>query len=173
MLYQITTAGKNLEVVVRAGGVALSGRAVRAELRPSAGTGVKSLLLEGASHRVLARRIEAGVWELDLGGRTVTVEVLDERTRRVRALAGGEARAKGPKALKAPMPGLVVKVEVAPGDTVARGQGLVIVEAMKMENELRADVAGVVKAIHVQPGQTIDKDQILVEFEAGDGGAQR
>jgi biotin carboxyl carrier protein len=61
---------------------------------------------------------------------------------------------------------LVVKVEVEPGDSVARGQGLVIVEAMKMENELRAETEGVVRVVHAQPGQTIEKDQVLIEFES-------
>jgi pyruvate carboxylase subunit B len=62
------------------------------------------------------------------------------------------------------MPGLVVRVEVAPGDRVAAGQGVVIIEAMKMENELKADGGGVVSCIHVVAGQTVDKGTVLVEF---------
>jgi biotin carboxyl carrier protein len=173
LLYHVTIGGQAIEVEVSAKGVSASGRARSAGLGPLTGSGVRSLLLDGASHRLLARRAEPGVWELQLGGRTIAVEVVDERTRRVRAMAGGETKPSGPKPLKAPMPGLVVKVEVAAGDTVVRGQGLVIVEAMKMENELRADVPGVVKAVHVQAGQTIDKGQVLVEFEVLGGGAER
>ena len=63
------------------------------------------------------------------------------------------------------MPGLVVKVEVAEGDTVVPGQGLVIVEAMKMENELKTEMAGRISRILVAPGQPVEKDQTLVEFE--------
>jgi biotin carboxyl carrier protein len=62
------------------------------------------------------------------------------------------------------MPGLVVRVEVSEGDEVGPGQGLVIVEAMKMENELRADVAARVKAVHVKPGEAVEKDQVLIDF---------
>ena len=69
------------------------------------------------------------------------------------------------------MPGLVVTVEVEEGELVEAGTGLLIVEAMKMENELSAEVRARVGAIHVTPGQAVEKDQILMEMlppEAGD-----
>jgi pyruvate carboxylase subunit B len=81
-------------------------------------------------------------------------------------MTGAQEGSKGPKALRAPMPGLVVKVEVREGDTVFSGQGLVIVEAMKMENELKSERDGTVKRVAVEPGQTVEKDQVLVEFHA-------
>ena len=62
------------------------------------------------------------------------------------------------------MPGLVVRVEVAEGDEIRPGQGLVIVEAMKMENELRAEVAGRVVKIHVAAGAAVAKDQVLIDL---------
>jgi pyruvate carboxylase subunit B len=64
------------------------------------------------------------------------------------------------------MPGLVVKVEVQEGDEVVAGQGVAIVEAMKMENELKTESAGVVSRVHVSPGEAVEKDQILIELEA-------
>ena len=69
------------------------------------------------------------------------------------------------------MPGLVVKVEVAEGDQVVNGQALVVVEAMKMENELRADIEGRVKRVRVGPGQTVEKNQVLIEFEPAEAPA--
>ena len=63
------------------------------------------------------------------------------------------------------MPGLVVRVNVAVGDQVAAGQGLVVIEAMKMENELRASAAGVVRAVHVEAGAAVNKGVVLVELE--------
>jgi pyruvate carboxylase subunit B len=84
----------------------------------------------------------------------------------IRALAGAGAAAAGPRPIVAPMPGMVVKVEVAAGDTVRAGQGIVIVEAMKMENELRASGAGRVTRVHVSKGDAVAKDQVLVELEA-------
>ena len=64
--------------------------------------------------------------------------------------------------MRAPMPGLVVRVEVAVGQRVEVGAGLVVVEAMKMENELRAQRAGVVETVHVAAGQTVDKGASLI-----------
>jgi pyruvate carboxylase subunit B len=62
------------------------------------------------------------------------------------------------------MPGLVVKLEVDEGDTVEAGQGVVIVEAMKMENELKAEAAGVVSCIHVAAGEAVEQDQVLIDL---------
>jgi len=64
------------------------------------------------------------------------------------------------------MPGLVVRVEVSVNDLVVAGQGVVIVEAMKMENELTADVAARVTAVHVEAGDAVERDQVLVELAA-------
>jgi len=63
------------------------------------------------------------------------------------------------------MPGLVVRVLVAPGQTVVPGQGLVVLEAMKMENELRGVAGARVRAVPVATGQAVEKGQVLVEFE--------
>jgi pyruvate carboxylase subunit B len=63
------------------------------------------------------------------------------------------------------MPGLIVRVQVQPGDRVQPGQGLVVMEAMKMENELRAPATATVKAIAVAPGQAVEKGALLVEME--------
>jgi pyruvate carboxylase subunit B len=62
------------------------------------------------------------------------------------------------------MPGLVVRVNVAVGDSVQAGQGVVVMEAMKMENELRASASGTVKAINVSPGKAVEKGTVLVEL---------
>ena len=66
------------------------------------------------------------------------------------------------------MPGMVVKVEVAEGDEVRTGQGIVIVEAMKMENELRASGPGRITRVHVRQGDAVAKDQVLVEIGAAE-----
>jgi biotin carboxyl carrier protein len=100
------------------------------------------------------------------GDRAFTAQVLDQRTRTLRSLSGAAARSHGPRAVHAPMPGLIVRVEVNAGDAVRAGQGIVVIEAMKMENELRAQADGRVARIHVQPGQAVEKGAVLVEFDA-------
>jgi biotin carboxyl carrier protein len=105
-----------------------------------------------------------GEWSLGMAGDRWEAEVVDERTRHIRSLTAGAERARGPTALRAPMPGLVLRLLVEPGREVARGDGLVVLEAMKMENELKAPAGGVVGAVHVRPGEPVEKGQVLVEF---------
>jgi pyruvate carboxylase subunit B len=164
MRYVVAIHGRTLEVELGPDGERVDGTPVRAELQAVPDGPVRSLLLDGASYRLVARRGEPGHWELHLRGWRLTAEVVDERTLKIREMTGVSAAAAGPKPVRAPMPGLVVRVEVAEGDEVRPGQGLVIVEAMKMENELRAEIAGRVQAVHVQPGEAVEKDQVLIEL---------
>ena len=89
------------------------------------------------------------------------------KTRVILELSGKSARPPGPAHLFAPMPGLIVRVNVQEGDHVRPGQGLVVMEAMKMENELRATVAGIVRRVVVSPGSAVEKGATLLEMEAG------
>ena len=166
MRYHVTAGvpPRTVEVDLGPDGVRVDGEPVAAEIEAVPDGPIRSLLLDGASHRLVARSAGSGRWELQLRGWRVTAEVVDERTLRIREMTGSSAAALGPKPVRAPMPGLVVRVEVAVGDEVRPGQGLVIVEAMKMENELRAEVAGRVTAVHVERGQTVEKDQPLIDL---------
>lgn len=166
MRYYVTVAGHAVEVELGAEGARVDGVPHAVELETVPDSPVRSLLLDGASHRVVARRLEGGGWEVQVRGRRFTAEVMDERTRRIRAMIAAGAPPPGPRAVRAPMPGLVVRVEVAAGDDVQPGKGLVIVEAMKMENELRAEAPGRVAAVRVAAGEAVAKDQVLIEFEA-------
>jgi len=100
-----------------------------------------------------------------IDGYNYDVEALDERTRTIRDLTAEAAGPTGPKPLVAPMPGLIVRVLVSAGDEVQAGQGLIVMEAMKMENELRSNGAGRVKRIVVTPGAAVEKGATLVELE--------
>ena len=92
-------------------------------------------------------------------------ESLDERTRSIRDLSAAIAGPVGPAPIIAPMPGLIVRVNVSVGDRVEAGQGIVVMEAMKMENELRANAAGTVKSVEVLPGTAVEKGALLVALE--------
>jgi biotin carboxyl carrier protein len=99
-----------------------------------------------------------------VSGRRFDVEALDERTRAIRELTRATERRAGPAPLVAPMPGLIVRVEVREGDVVRPGQGLVVMEAMKMENELRTTSGGTVQAVLVQPGAAVEKGAVLIQL---------
>jgi biotin carboxyl carrier protein len=100
---------------------------------------------------------------IGIDGRTVAATVNARRTRR--AGAHGGASTDGEQAVVAPMPGRVVRVLVAPGDAVAARQSVVVVEAMKMENELRSPKAGRVKDVAVTPGTSVEAGRVLVVIE--------
>jgi biotin carboxyl carrier protein len=105
----------------------------------------------------------AGEMLASLGGRTVAVTVNGRRTARPAADSGETAH--GEQKVLAPMPGRVVRVLVAPGDEVERRQPVVVVEAMKMENELRSPKAGRVKDVAVTPGTSVEAGRVLVIIE--------
>src|SRR6266550_1788055 len=97
-------------------------------------------------------------------GRNYRIDLVDERRVRV----GGTQSAlelQGRQLVSVPMPGKIVAVLVSEGDTVEKGQGLVIVEAMKMENEVRSPIGGAVKEIKVKPGDTVEGGAVLVIVE--------
>lgn len=96
------------------------------------------------------------------GGRTIAATLNGRRTGRAGAEGGS---ADGEQAVTAPMPGRVVRVLVSPGDEVAVRQGVVVVEAMKMENELRSPKAGRVKEVSVTPGMSVEAGRTLVVIE--------
>lgn len=165
MKYIVTVLGREIEVEVGGERVTVAGRTHTASLGIVPGTPVRQLLLDGHSEALALEAGGGGRWALTRRGERFELEVLDERARHIRGLIGGSERARGPAALKAPMPGLVVSVQVEAGQSVAAGTGVVVLEAMKMENELRAGAAGVVRTVRVRPGEAVEKGQVLVEFE--------
>ncbi|HSA56786.1 MAG TPA: biotin/lipoyl-containing protein [Gemmatimonadaceae bacterium] len=157
--------GEAVEVEVTPEGVRVDGELVQAVLTPVAGTPLVTLTLDASVHALAVRPGEGrGRFALWTSERRFEVEALDERTRTIRELAAANRAAEGPAPLVAPMPGLIVRISVAPGDAVQPGQGLVVMEAMKMENELRAPAAGTVTAVRVAPGNAVEKGAILVEL---------
>ena len=167
MRYFVTVDGRSYDVELQGEAVIIDGQQLSAEMQQVAGTLLRRLSINGAMHRVIAFPGETrGQWHLHLEGERLTADVVDERTRAIRAMTARTARAQGPRPVRAPMPGMVVRVQVAVGDQVEAGQGVVIMEAMKMENELKADAAGVVSKLLVQEGTAVEKGAVLVEFAA-------
>jgi pyruvate carboxylase subunit B len=169
MRYFVKVAGEEWELVVDGDRVEVGGREVQARILDGPSGEPVALELAGVTHALVAGPQGGEGRVLHLDGRRHRVEAETERERRVREMKGVGAGSRGPRPLKAPMPGLVVKVEVEEGEAVEEGQGLVIVEAMKMENELQAEAGGVVARVHVQAGQAVEKDEVLLEFQEPEG----
>jgi biotin carboxyl carrier protein len=126
--------------------------------------GLYSLLIGGRSFEIDLLELQDALMVL-VDGQPFRVEIQDEQERRLRAAAGkGEAKA-GKRVVAAPMPGKVVKLLVRPGDAVKPGDGVIVVEAMKMENELKAPLAGMVKEIRVEEGKAVSAGDVLVVIE--------
>jgi biotin carboxyl carrier protein len=139
---------------------------VRAELSEIEDSPVRMVKLAAEVYRVVVERREGrGRYTLWVDGYRFEAEALDERTRAIRDLSAASAGPAGPAPIIAPMPGLIVRVNVNIGDHVQAGQGVVVIEAMKMENELRAVAPGTVKSIEVSPGTAVEKGTLLVALE--------
>jgi biotin carboxyl carrier protein len=123
--------------------------------------GVYSVLAEGRSFEVRAVPTPDGL-RVHVGGRQFIVEVRDPRdaSRHSRAASGS-----GRQNISTPMPGKVVRTLVREGDAVEAGQGLVVVEAMKMQNEMKASRAGRVVEVRVRDGETVGAGDTLVVLE--------
>jgi biotin carboxyl carrier protein len=130
-----------------------------------------SLIIEGRSYEVFARRIDkpdAGdghTYEVQIAGQRFEIYVEDEREK---ALAGAakSPHAAGEAMVCAPMPGLVLAIPLDVGTAVARGQAVVVLEAMKMENDLPAPIAGTIKEVRASKGQTVNQGDVLVVIHA-------
>lgn len=160
--------GERVEVDVGPGGIQYGQESDRIEaaVQDVEGTPIRMISIGDSVHRVVVRRgATRGAYMLWMDGFRFEVEALDERTRTIRDMAGTSAGPAGTMPIIAPMPGLIVRIAVTPGDEVQIGDGIVVMEAMKMENELRAVGPGRVKAVLVSAGQAVEKGAVLVEME--------
>jgi len=164
VIFDATVEGRTYRVEVKARQdgylVAVDGRSLEVDWCPAGGD-LASLIIDGHSYELGVSR-ENGGYAVALGSARLLVE-LSEGAR----VAGPLSRKapSGPSKITAPMPGKIVRLLASPGQEVAAGQGLVVIEAMKMENELRAPRAGRVKEIQVREGQTVEAGALLVVME--------
>jgi biotin carboxyl carrier protein len=125
--------------------------------------GISSLLIAGVSY-VADVTHRDGSCVVGVGGETYVIEV-EEEGRHIIRTRGGVAGERGGQVLKAPMPGRVVHVAVRPGDRVNRGDPLIVIEAMKMQNELKALSTGAVAEVRVETGQAVNAGDVLVVID--------
>jgi biotin carboxyl carrier protein len=146
--------------------VSVDGRVHLVDARRVGASGLSLILpdLARASHDVgLARTARTGEWVVHLAGGSLRATLNGRRA--ARGGAGAGDRLEGEQRVVAPMPGRVVRVLVKPGDEIALRQGLVVVEAMKMENELASPKAGRVKDVQVAEGMSVEAGRVLVVIE--------
>ncbi len=172
MKYIATVRDQEFTIEITAdGAIHINGQLCEIDFRRLPAGGVTSLLMDNRSiAAVVEERSEH--WEVLIEGELYTVTVQDERAHRLDRMRTSGLTVDGEAIVASPMPGIIIAVPVAVGDVVALGQKVVILESMKMENELRAPRAGVVTHVHVAPGASVEKDQPLVgisqEHEATD-----
>ena len=118
-------------------------------------------VLNGTKSRDISLRVEDETFEITYGGTQQAIDVLNERQMRMQ-VAGVSGRGGGGPELVSPMTGTVVSIEADPGDAVEAGETLVIVEAMKMENDLKAHKSGVLDEVMVGPGDGVDSGDVLL-----------
>ena len=160
--FVVTVGDRSFVIRVQDGHVMIDGKTVSVSLEKVAGS-LYSLILDQASYDVVLG--ENGATTLvSIDGIPVRVEVKDTKALLLEKFCEHSGTKAAAQSLRAPMPGLVLRVSVQVGDAVKAGQGIVVLEAMKMENELRTPTGGVIRKVHVTAGDAVAKNALLVDF---------
>ena len=167
----VTTVGEHrfeIEIEER-GTVLVDGEPHAIDLQEIVPSRLYSLLLDHRSHEAFAERAPeddpcrpGAAFRVLLRGQLYEVQVEDERAVRLARGLGGFVPDSGEILIRAPMPGLIVDLPVAAGEAVAEGEVLVVLESMKMDNELRAPRDGTVARVHVTAGESVEGKQTLI-----------
>ena len=141
--------------------ISVDGKIYEVDFESVSGQPVYSLIVDGKSHEAYAAQGENN-WQVLLRGRLYPILVEDEREKRLRSAAGAGVAETGEFHLRAPMPGLVVAIPVEEGQAVKKGQVLLILESMKMQNELKSTRDGTIGRVRVKAGETVEQKQTLL-----------
>ncbi len=164
MKYHVTLGDREMQVVIDGARVTVDGREVVVDHTTIPGTPLHQVMIDGRPMVLPLERLGSGHWSVTAWGERREAGVLDERARHIQGLVRqAEPQSQG-GVVRAPMPGLVLRIPLAVGDVVSAGQGVLVLEAMKMENEIKAPLAGVITAIPVQAGQAVEKGQVLLQL---------
>ncbi|NUM43125.1 MAG: biotin/lipoyl-binding protein [Anaerolineales bacterium] len=165
MKYVVTINEREYQVeIMEEGRVNIDGTELTVDYQSVSGQPIYSLIVNGHSYEAFVSPNQ-NEWQVMLHGNLYEVRVEDERERRLRAAAVGSGKEHAEFNLKAPMPGLVVAIPVSEGQEVKKGEVLVILESMKMQNELKSPKAGTVGAIRVNVGTSVEQKQVLLTVE--------
>ena len=141
--------------------VSVDGVAYEVDFAPVGDQPVYSLLMNGKSYDAHVY-LDEDTWQVMCHGAMYSVAVEDEREKRLRAAMGGGVSGQEEYHLKSPMPGMVVSVPVCEGQTVEKGEVLLILESMKMQNELRSPRGGTIARLRVHPGDRVEQKETML-----------
>lgn len=162
MKYITKVNGIDFEIDIRPDGKLLvNGEERHIDFLPFSDPSLFSLIMDNLSHEVLVDERD-GQFEVLIRGRLFTAEVLDERTQLLGKHDSALDVDTGEISIRAPMPGLVVAIPVSEGQEIKKGQTVVILESMKMQNELKAPRDGVVQRISATAGTSVEQNKVLV-----------
>ncbi len=165
MKYITTIGGHEYTIeILDEGHIVVDGKPMEVDFEEVGSQSAYSLLVDGRSYEALVYPDE-GAWQVLIEGRLYQASVEDEREKRMRAAFDKAPDEKAEFHLKAPMPGLVVAIPVEDGQKVQKGDVLLILESMKMQNELRSPRAGTVTRLRVSPGDRVEKKETLLSVE--------
>lgn len=165
MKYITTVEGRQFAIeIVDEKHISVDGKVYDVDFESVSGQPVYSLIVDGRSHEAYIYQGEEN-WQVLLRGRLYTVMVEDEREKRLRSAAGGGMAETGEYHLRAPMPGLVVAVPITEGQDVKKGQVILILESMKMQNELKSPRDGTMGRIRVKAGESVEQKQTLLSIQ--------
>jgi len=126
--------------------------------------GLYSILYRGKSISTIVDRSAPNRLHFTVGDSVYSLRIVDHRLQLLEEYGVSDERDNHEIYIPAPMPGLVLNIQVEEGETISKGDPLLVLEAMKMENEIRAPRDGSVVAIHVEPGETVSKNAVLIEL---------
>ncbi len=163
MKYSAKIGDRTFLLEVGDGKLILDGEEIEASFLATA-PAAWSMIVDGRSVRVLVEPSDNGRYRITIDGVAHEVLLQDEHDLLLAQYGNEAAGGQHVRNVLAPMPGLVRALHVSEGDNVQVGNRLLVLEAMKMENELKSESIGVVRAIHVKPGDRVEKNQMLLEI---------
>lgn len=164
MKYVTTVDNQEFQIeIVDERHIRIGERLLEVDFQAISGQPVFSVILDGKSYESFVYQGDED-WEVLIRGRQYQVKIEDEREKRLKAAAGGGVAEGGEFHLKAPMPGLVVSILVEEGQEVKKGQVMLILESMKMQNELKAPRDGVIGRVRVKAGESVEQKQSMLSL---------
>lgn len=168
MKYITTIDEETFEVeILNENQVQLNGKTYEVNFEEISSEMIYSLIVDGNAYEILIYE-EENEWNILIRGTLYTADVIDEREKRLRDASGELALSSGEYILQAPMPGLVVKVPIKERKKVKKGDVLVILESMKMQNELKSPHKGTVTDVNIKKGDRVEKHEVMVVLEPDD-----